>query len=71
MWSYLMNLVVRSDSGQKITQQYYLQATNQKEVDLLKIAYAIIWSSTSVVHPRFEDSHFEDFKLRTPKLILQ
>jgi hypothetical protein len=42
MWSYLMNPVVRSDSGQKITQQYYQQATFQKEEDLLKIAYAII-----------------------------
>jgi hypothetical protein len=61
-WSY--------DSGQTITRQYHLQATVQKEEDLLKIAYAKIWSNTSVVHLRFEDSHFEDFKLWTPKLIL-
>jgi hypothetical protein len=30
----------------------------KKEEDLLKIAYAKIWSSISVVRPRFEDSQF-------------
>jgi hypothetical protein len=69
MWSYLMIPVVRSDSYRAITRQYHLQAAVQKEEDLLKIAYAKIWCSTSVVHPRFEDSYFEDFKLWTPKLI--
>jgi hypothetical protein len=40
MWSYLTIPVVRYDSGWTITQQYHLQATVQKEDDLLKIAYA-------------------------------
>jgi hypothetical protein len=71
MWSYLMILVVRSDSDRTITQWYHLQATVQKEEDLLKIAYAKIWSSTSVVRPRYEYSHFKYFKLWTPKTILQ
>jgi hypothetical protein len=34
--------------------------------DLLKIPpdfYAKIWSNTSVEHPMFKDSYFEDFKL--------
>jgi hypothetical protein len=34
--------------------------------DLLKIPpdiYGKTWSNTSVERPKFEDSHFEDFKL--------
>jgi hypothetical protein len=69
MWSYLTILVVCSVFGWTITRYHHLQATVQKEEDLMKIAYAKIWSSTSVVCLRFEDSHFEDFKLWTPKLI--
>jgi hypothetical protein len=42
MWSYLTIPVVRSDSGRTITRQYHLQATIQKEEDLLNIAYAKI-----------------------------
>jgi hypothetical protein len=71
MCLYLTILVVCSDSDRTMTRQYHLQATVQKEEDLLKIAYAKIWSSTVIVRPRFQDSHFEDFKLWAPKLILQ
>jgi hypothetical protein len=69
MWLYLTIPVIHSDSDGTIIQQYHLQAIVQKEKGLLKSAYAKIWSSTSVVHPRLEDSHFEDFKLWAPKLI--
>jgi hypothetical protein len=63
MWLYLTIPVIRSNSDGTIIRQYHLQAIVQKEKGLLKSAYAKIWSSTSVVHPRLEDSHFEDFKL--------
>jgi hypothetical protein len=40
--------------------------------DLLNIPpefFAKTWSNTSMERPRFKDSHFEDFKFYTPKLI--
>jgi hypothetical protein len=70
MWPYHTILVVRSNSSRIIIRQYHLQATIQKEDDLMEIVYAKIRSNTYVVRPRFEDSHFKDFKLWTPKLIL-
>jgi hypothetical protein len=40
--------------------------------DLLNIPlefFAKTWSNTSMERARFKDSHFEDFKFYTPKLI--